>query len=117
MEFLRELYSLVTPSKSNGKAKGIGGIVPVNSFVAGRQDDDDNKKDGKTSDVGTGGMDGGCVGESSKVVVPVAKPRNKQLHDTLSGRKGGRMADKKSDYKRKDKHPKRGFFEAQTPEE
>lgn len=40
------------------------------------------------------------------IKVEASKPRNKQLNDTLRGRKGGRMRDKRKDYNRQEEKQK-----------
>lgn len=95
MQFLKELldlYKLVDleqGKKDNGPHLKM---TKLSSFVTG-----DTVREGK---------------ETVKVEVP--KPRNKQLNDTLKGRKGGRHYDARSDYVRaKEKHKARNMMESE----
>lgn len=38
--------------------------------------------------------------KETTITVEALKPRNQSLHDVLSGRKGGRMLDRKKDFNR-----------------
>lgn len=44
--------------------------------------------------------------DEDKIQIEAPKPRNKLLNDTLRGRKGGRMRDKRKDYNRQDEKQK-----------
>lgn len=108
MKFLKELMDLAASEQlDEAKKRKVGepfvGMLPIKSFVAGnmvmhnRSDGDgDDEENGDTVD----------EGHDMKLKLVTLKPRNLKLHNVLSGRKGGKMKDKKKDYNRSDEKRK-----------
>lgn len=107
MELLKELfdiYASIAEAKSDKKKEKTPALKmkKVTSFVAGNMVMSGN---------------GEAMSEAKKsatIVVKAPAPRNKQLNDVLSTRKGGRHYDPKSDYVRaKEKHKARRMDESE----
>jgi hypothetical protein len=91
MKLLAELYTLIAEAKAKKAppkqtAKEKAARDSSGNMVVSKPDPEDGNE---------------RVSEGSeKVTVPTPKPRNKQLHDTLRSKKGGRMTSAKTDYNR-----------------
>lgn len=101
MQFLKELMAMSSDDQINeakkaktaGKA-GMLSMIPINSFSAGNMVFPKSSSDEEEDE---------CVEESDskmKITGKAPKVRNQQLHNVLSGRKGGAMYDAKRDYVR-----------------